>query len=140
MQQPVAKDPDSRVGKIVIKKIAPTKLPIGLGQRDGVIYADGLFEEDELGNIVPKKDLIAAIMSDDGNIIDTIIVVEKITTDDISSDRVNVKITVPVNSTIKPNQYRNVLLKKRNEPLDAGGQCDPTSDNCSVAADVVELI
>src|SRR6187399_1298134 len=136
-----AVDADPRLGKLEITSVAPTQLPIGAGELDAVIFAKGLFEKNGLNQIVPKKDLMAAVMNNDGEAIDTLILVDPINTDNIFDDYVAVKITVPVHATIRPEQCRNVVLKKRNEALDSSGECDPqSSENCDVAGDLFELI
>jgi hypothetical protein len=128
-----------KTGNLLIKSVVPKDLPIGGGQKDALVYASGLFEYDELKQIVPKKDLMFGVMNEYGDKIDQEIIVEPIATDDIVDKFVRVKITVPVSDSIKKGQKRNVVLKKKHEPLDSAGKCiDPK--NCNVASNEVTLI
>lgn len=121
-----------------LRHVKPGKLIIGAGEREVKIYANGLFEENDEGDIVPKRDLEAGIMTEDGDEIDNIIIVGRISSDDFDYQNcfVRVKITVPVHPSIDEG-YRSVFIKHKNEKLDENGECH--SDTCDVLKKGVNL-
>jgi hypothetical protein len=118
------------LGDLELSQVKPNKLVIGGGEREVKFYANGLFEENDDGDISPKRDLEAGVMTEDGYEIDELILVEKFSTDDFDYEDcfVRVKLTVPVEASIKEG-CRKVFIKHKNENLDDDGECDsPTCD------------
>lgn len=132
---------DIRLGKLVIKDFYPEHLPIGKGETDAKVVAEGIFEKDSLGKIVPRKNLVFGIIKNDDSMIDEYIYVDDIFTDNYICEKdennkiycyINLKITVPVHETIQKGQKRKIVLKKKNEPLE-DGECPSGSNSCDVS-------
>ena len=117
-----------KIGRLKITHVLPFKLNIGGGERTVRIFASGLFEFDEFEQEVPKQDLVAKILRNNGEIDDTILV-EMLGTDAITDKYIEIKITVPVHESISEG-YRAIVLKQKNESLNAGKCADPNSQTC----------